>query len=228
MILRLSLLLTIFPTFLFGQFITNQRIFDTIPFIPEHTTERLALFAKEPVTTGKVIFLGNSITEGGNWAKLTGDPTVVNRGIGGDITYGVLHRLDDVIKRKPSKLFILIGINDIGKDIPDEAIANNYVKIVRRVQAGSPATRIYIQSILPLNPTVPNFPQHYDKQPHVLHTNQLLKEAARITQCTYIDLFPLFLDTQQYLDRKYTNDGLHLTPQGYDVWVKYLRETGAL
>jgi lysophospholipase L1-like esterase len=226
--LRLSLALIFLPTLLFGQFTTNQRIFDTIPFIPEHTAERLALFAKEPVVTGKMIFLGNSITEGGNWAKLTGDNTVVNRGIGGDITYGVLRRLDDVIRRKPAKLFILIGINDIGKDIPDEAIANNFVKIVRRVQAGSPETRIYIQSILPLNPTVQNFPQHYDKQTHVIHTNQLLREVARITQCTYIDLFPLFLDDQQHLDKKYTNDGLHLTPQGYEVWVKYLRGTGVL
>lgn len=228
MLLRLSLALALLPTALSAQFTTNQRIFDTIPFIPEHTVERLALFAKEPVVTGKVVFLGNSITEGGNWAKLIGDPTVVNRGIGGDITYGVLRRLDDVIKRKPSKLFILIGINDIGKDIPGEAIANNYVRIVRRVMAGSPNTKIYIQSILPLNPTVPNFPQHYDKQSHVLHTNQLLKEVARITRCTYIDLFPLFLDSQQYLDKKYTNDGLHLKPEGYEVWVKYLRETGAL
>jgi lysophospholipase L1-like esterase len=55
-----------------------------------------------------------------------------------------------------------------------------------------------------------------------------LKEVARITKCTYIDLFPLFLDGQQYLDKKYTADGLHLKPEGYEVWVKYLRETGAL
>src|SRR5688572_12322326 len=84
-------------------FTTNQRIFDTIPFIPDHTRERVALFEKEPVVTGKIIFLGNSITEMGKWAALTGDNSVINRGIGGDITYGILRRLDDVIKRKPSK-----------------------------------------------------------------------------------------------------------------------------
>jgi len=61
------------------------------------------------------------------------DSTVINRGIGGDITFDVLQRLDDVIKRKPSKLFILIGINDIGKDIPDAVIADNYRKIITRV-----------------------------------------------------------------------------------------------
>jgi lysophospholipase L1-like esterase len=209
-------------------FTTNQRVFDTIPFIPDHTTERIALFEKEPVVTGKIIFLGNSITEGGNWAKLTGDNSIINRGIGGDITYGMLKRLNDVIKRKPSKLFILIGINDIGKDIPDEAIANNYVKIIKRVQAGSPETKIYVQSILPLNPAIPNFPQHYDKQDHVVHTNQLLREVVKLTNTQFINLFPLFLDDQQYLDKKYTFDGLHLNAQGYEVWVKYLKDTGTL
>jgi lysophospholipase L1-like esterase len=209
-------------------FATNQRIFDTIPFIPNHTTERIAIFEKEPVVTGKIIFLGNSITEGGQWGKLTGDNSVINRGIGGDITYGILRRLDDVIKRKPSKLFILIGINDIGKDIPDEAIANNYVKIIKRVQAASPETVIYVQSILPLNPTVPNFPQHYDKQDHVVHTNQLLREVAKMTNTKFVNIFPLFLDDQQLLDKKYTNDGLHLNAKAYEVWVSYLKETGCL
>ena len=209
-------------------FATNQRIFDTIPFIPNHTKERVAIFEKEPVTTGKIIFLGNSITEGGDWAKLTGDNTVVNRGIGGDITYGILRRLDDVTKRKPSRLFILIGINDIGKDIPDEAIANNYVKIIKHVQAASPETVIFVQSILPLNPTVPNFPQHYDKQDHVVHTNQLLREVARMTNTRFINIFPLFLDDQQLLDKKYTSDGLHLNAKAYEVWVNYLKETGCL
>ncbi len=222
------LIIACFPTFAFAQFTTNQRIFDTIPFIPDHTVERIALFEKEPVVTGKIIFLGNSITEGGNWSQLTGDKSIINRGIGGDITYGILRRLPDIIKRKPSKLFILIGINDIGKDIPDEAIANNYVKIIRRVQAACPDTKIYLQSILPLNPTVPNFPQHYDKQDHVIHTNQLLREVAKLTGVQFVNLFPLFLDSQHLLDKSYTGDGLHLNGKGYEVWVKYLKESGYL
>src|SRR5690349_16498569 len=97
--------------------ITTKRLNDTISYIPDHYAKRIAIFEKEPVVTGKIIFLGNSITEGGQWTKLTGDASVINRGISGDITYGVLKRLPDIIKRKPSKLFILIGINDIAKDI---------------------------------------------------------------------------------------------------------------
>src|SRR5688572_4929081 len=102
------LLLLVAFTQLCNAQVTNQRLFDTIPFLPEHYARRVAQFEKEPVVTGKIIFLGNSITEGGPWAELTGDRSVINRGIGGDITFSVLARLADIIRRKPSKIFILI------------------------------------------------------------------------------------------------------------------------
>lgn len=210
--------------------VTNQRVFDTIGFLPEYYPQRVAIFEKEPVVTGRIIFLGNSITQLGNWKKLLNDSTAINRGIGGDITFGVLKRLDDVIKRQPSKLFLLIGINDIGKDIPDAVIADNIRKIIVRIQVESPSTKIYVQSILPVNPDVPNFPQHYDKQEHVLSTNKLIKKAAEDAHCTYINIHDLFTDNQGRLDAKYTADGLHLTGTGggYEKWVAYLREQGYL
>lgn len=211
-----------------AQQVTNQRLFDTIPFIPDHHKERIALFEKEPITTGKILFLGNSITEGGNWAQLTGDNTVINRGIGGDITFGMLKRLDDVIKRKPSKIFLLIGINDIAKDLPDAVIADNCRKIIRRLKAGSPSTVIYLQSVLPVNPSYPNFPQHYDKEDHIIRVNTLYRQVAEELKCKFVNLFPLFLNDQQRLDAKLTGDGLHLNAKGYEIWVNYLRQTGCL
>src|ERR1700742_5027583 len=102
-------IIAMFPLAAQAQSVTNQRVYDTIPFIPEHTPQRLAQFAKDPVVTGKDIFFGDSITEMGDWKKVTGDSTVLNRGIGGDITYGLLKRLKDITDRQPAKLFILIG-----------------------------------------------------------------------------------------------------------------------
>src|SRR5689334_13421403 len=114
----------VIPLYSFAQpKVTNQRLFDTVGFIPEYYPQRVAAFEKEPVVPGRIIFLGNSITQLGDWKKLLNDTTVINRGIAGDITFGVLKRLDDVIRRHPSKIFLLIGINDIGRDIPDAVIA---------------------------------------------------------------------------------------------------------
>jgi lysophospholipase L1-like esterase len=208
--------------------VTNQKLFDTIGFIPEHYGPRIAKFQSEPVVTGRIIFLGNSITEIGNWKLLTGDTTVVNRGIAGDITFGVLKRLDDIIARQPSKVFLLIGINDIGKDIPDTVIADNIRKIVTIINQGSPSTKVYVQSVLPVNPDFKNFPQHYDKQEHVLHLNAILPKVIASTNCNFVNIFPLFLDSRQRLDATLSVDGLHLNTKGYGIWVDYLKKNGYL
>jgi lysophospholipase L1-like esterase len=203
---------------------TNQRLFDTIPFIPEHTPQRIAGFEKEAVVSGRVLFLGNSITEMGEWGKLSGDTTIINRGIGGDITFGLLKRLDDVIKRKPSKLFLLIGINDIGKDIPDAVIAGNIRRIIETIQSGSPATIIYLETILPVNPGVPGLPQHYDKNEHVRAVNKLLPVVAADMKVTLIDTYSLFAGSDGLFRKEYTPEGLHVNKAGYTMWVQFLKE----
>ncbi|MDI9356363.1 MAG: GDSL-type esterase/lipase family protein [Chitinophagaceae bacterium] len=207
---------------------TNQRLYDTVPYIIEHNKNRQDMFAKEKNIIGATVFLGNSITEGGNWKKMLSDSTVVNRGIGGDITFGILQRLPEIIEKKPSKLFLKIGINDIAKDIPDTVIAENVRKIILIFQKKSPKTQIFIQSILPINSNYPGFPQHYDKQEHVILTNKYLKDITKDTGVTFIDLFPYFLDSQKLLDKKYTYDGLHLNQEGYNLWTHILKKNGYL
>jgi len=208
--------------------VTNQRLSDTLPILGDLYAERTAQFEREPVVTGRVVFLGNSITQGGDWARLLGDSTVVNRGIGGDVTYGVRRRLDDVTRRRPAKLFILVGINDVSRDIPEAVIAENYRGIIREVQARSLETAVYVQSVLPLNPAIPGFPQHYDKLDHVLRLNRMLREVAASTRTRFVDLYPVFLDASGRLDARYTTDGLHLNEAGYELWVDQLRTEGCL
>ena len=221
-------ILLLFPLAVQAQSVTNQNVYDTIPFIPEHRPVRLAQFEKEPVVTGKILFLGDSMTEMGDWKKVTGDTTVINRGIGGDITFGVLKRLKDITDRKPSKLFILLGINDIGKDIPDAVIADNYLKIVKEIHTKCPETKIYVQSVLPVNPTLPHFPQHYDKEEHVLSVDKLLRANAKAGDYTFIDICHLFVDANQRLESRYTIEGLHLKPEAYVIWANYLKKLGYL
>ena len=67
--------------------------------------QRVSLFRSLPQTTGDIVFLGNSITDGGEWTEMFADQKVKNRGISGDITPGLLNRLDEVYNRKPAKVF---------------------------------------------------------------------------------------------------------------------------
>jgi lysophospholipase L1-like esterase len=208
--------------------VTRKWISDTTTNLPDHYVDRVRKFRQEPVFTNRMMFLGNSITEMGNWGKLIGDSSVVNRGIGGDNTYGILARLDDVITRKPSKLFLLIGINDISKDIPEVVIADNIRKIIARVQRESSQTRIYLESILPVNPDIPGFPQHYDKNDHIVYTNKLLRQLAQEAGIGFIDTYSIFNDGSGKLRRDFTGEGLHINQAGYVYWVKYLGEKGYL
>lgn len=198
--------------------------YDSLPNDPAYHQKRTAIFRSEPVTTGSIVFLGNSITEGGDWKQLLQNPAVINRGISGDNTFGVLARLDEVIRHKPSKVFLLIGVNDLSKNQVPAVVIQNIFSIVGRIHAESPASVIYVQSLLPVNPTHKKFPARFNKQSDIETINAQLRKYADPLKYTYVDLFSSFLDSSGRLDLQYTYDGLHLNPAGYQHWVQRLKK----
>lgn len=205
-------------------FAGHSQSWDSIPRLPEHYKKRTQLFAKEKASTGKVLFLGNSITEGGDWKNLLGDSTVVNRGIGGDVTFGVLKRLDEVARFMPSKVFLLIGINDLSKGIPEEVVLQNILTIVSELKTQSPGTHVFVQSLLPVNPSFKNFPADYALNESVITINTQLSKIEKKFGYTYIDIFKGFADKDGLMTTKFSTDGLHLNLAGYQHWVKMLKE----
>ncbi len=207
-----------------GNTLAQKRGYDTLPNLPDHYKQRLAKFRAEKAETGKIVFLGNSITEGGNWRKLLKDSSVVNRGISGDNTFGVVKRMDEVLRCQPSKLFMLIGVNDLSKNIPNSAVIENIFSIVSMMHSGSPKTKIYVQSLLPVNPGVKGFMTRFSKQSDIVEINGQLKKYADILKYEYVDIHTAFCDSKEMLDAKYTYDGLHLNAAGYQHWVEYLKK----
>lgn len=194
---------------------------------PAKYREIVEKFKAEPITKKDFVFLGNSITAGTNWAKLLNLPQAKNRGISGDITFGVLDRLQEIIDGKPAKIFILIGINDISRDIPDSVIVNNYKKMIARIRKGSKKTQIYFNTLLPVNSSFEKFKKHYGKDQHILYVNEQIKSLSA-KNVTVIDLYPVFLDKDNHLKAELTKDGLHLIPEGYRVWSDFLNTSGYL
>ncbi len=180
------------------------------------------LFRSFPNSDKDIIFLGNSITAHVDWNELLGLQDARNRGISGDITFGLLERLDEVIEGHPAKVFILIGINDISRNIPDSIILENDKKIIHRIKEGSPGTKIYFQTIMPVNNTFAQFKNHYNKDEHIQAVNKGIKKIAEDEHITLIDLHPYFLDSEGRLNKNYTLDGLHPNYRGYQVWKKIL------
>jgi lysophospholipase L1-like esterase len=193
-------------------------------FRPNNYALRVEQFRSYPNSSKDIIFLGNSITAGVDWSELLQRTDVRNRGISGDISFGILERLDEVTQGKPAKVFILIGINDISRNIPDSFIIANYKRIIERIKKESPKTKIYFQTLLPVNNEFTQFKNHYNKDAHILYVNEELKKLAREEKITLIDLYPNFLDASKKLDKNFTIDGLHLNAAGYRIWAEILKK----
>lgn len=193
-------------------------------FRPNNFALKVELFKSFPNSTKDIIFLGNSITAGTDWMELLGNTNVRNRGISGDITYGILERLDEVTEGKPAKVLILIGINDISRNVPDSQIICNYEKMIHRIQKESPSTKIYFHTLMPVNNEFTQFKNHYNKDEHILYVNAELAKLAQKEKITLIDLYPHFQGKDGKLDKRYTIDGLHLTAAGYQVWAELLKK----
>ena len=186
--------------------------------------QKLTLFRLLPDTKGEIVFLGNSITDIGEWSEIWQNPKVKNRGISGDITFGVLARLDEVLSSKPKKLFVMIGVNDIARNIPDAMILSNYRRLIDRVQIESPRTQLIMQSVLPTNDEFKPFKNHYGKDDRIRAVNAGMQALCADLGVAFVDLYPRFLDASGKLDKQYTNDGLHLNGAGYMLWKKILIE----
>jgi len=207
---HLSILLILFSLLVFSQEI------DTRKFSKKYYHLK-SLFESLPNNKNEIIFLGNSITEQGNWAELLNNTRIINRGIGGDRTDGILFRLKEITESKPAKVFLLIGTNDIKYGRSEEYIALRIQQIIKTIKKDSPKTKVYLQSILPTY-------ERKERPIEVIKTiNAKLQKIAATEQIFYINLFPHFIDDTGQLNKGYSLDGLHLNGQGYLLWSRLLK-----
>ena len=217
----MRIILLVFSLVYFFEASSQAKTWDST-FRPNSWNLKVQQFRDYPDSKKDIIFLGNSITAGVDWNELLQNAQVRNRGISGDITFGLLERLDEITKGKPAKIFILIGINDISRNIPDSIILRNYQTMIDRIQSESPSTKIFLQTILPVNNDFPVKTQ-FNKDEHIAFINQQLKKIAEREKIRMIDLHKEFLGADNKLEKKYTYDGLHLNAEGYKKWAEILK-----
>ena len=197
--------------------------------------DRINEFKNEPIGKNKIVFLGNSIVKGGgNWNERYELNNIVNRGISGDYTKGVLKRLDEILFYKPISVFLMIGINEFFADNSENAkinpkyVAKNILKIADIISEHSPKTKVFIHTILPINNDQyirvkevnynflhSNYTPSINSQ--VEETNSILKSNR---QYQVIDLHSIFIDKTFNLNPKLSSDGVHLNEDGYNLWVQ--------
>ena len=195
--------------------------------------KKLSEFEVSPIGFDKIVFLGNSITQGllRHTDKLFGS-NIVNRGISGDHTDGVLARLEEIIHYKPKAVFLLIGVNDLFEDNrsrPErtpEYVANNIFLISDIINKKSPNTKIFTQTIIPINNNQyltdkPNIEFLFDNYSPSINeqidkVNKIIKSDSSLN---VINLHSAFLNEDLQLNPKFSTDGVHLNELGYQNWI---------
>ena len=182
------------------------------------------MFDHLPDTRNEIVFLGNSITDGAEWFELLQNKRCRNRGISGDVTEGILLRLDGVTKLKPAAIFLLIGINDLSRNISVDEITGRYREILQRIQKETPGTKVYVQSVMPVNPATGGNKRLEGKTELIIELNGRLQTLAKEFGLIYIDLFTPLSDNNNLLPRRYSIDCLHLSYEGYRIWAETIKE----
>jgi len=190
---------------------------------------------KRPAETKRVVFLGDSITDG--WRlneSFTGKP-YVNRGISGQTTAQMLVRMyPDVIDLKPSAVIILAGTNDIAQNNGPQTmtmVQENLMAITELAQKHG--IQVILCSLTPISDYAPmpvgwgNSPQAAEgprrkliqstgRPPsQIVQLNQWIKSYAASVGAIYADYFSAVVDEKGMLKEEYSDDGLHPNAKGY-------------
>ena len=175
-----------------------------------------------------IIFIGDSIVEYFPLQELLGTTkTIVNRGIRGYQTGLLLDNLDaHLYGDAVDQIVLLIGTNDIGKDIPMSQTLTNLESVIQTISRDYPLSQIKLVSILPVN-------EGEDfKQTVYIRTNEKIKAcnqayqdlASAYMQVEFVPVFENLLDQKGQLKSDFTTDGLHLSVLGYQALSSTLKK----
>ena len=180
------------------------------------------------LSKGQIVFVGDSITDLYHLDDHYTDLTLAtyNRGIGGDTTSGVLNRMNQsIFDLSPSKIVLMIGINDINGGESIDKIEKNYKEILKQIKEKLPETKVYCMSVLPIGTKILDYIEI-----DLAERNALIKQfdikvqnLATIFEYTYLDLFSLVCDENDNMKDEYTIDWGHLSEAGFCVWTNLIK-----
>lgn len=174
-----------------------------------------------PADPNRVVFLGDSITDGWRLAESFPGKPYVNRGISGQTTSQMLVRMfPDVINLKPATLVVLAGTNDIARNTGPqtlEMIGQNLQAITELAQLHG--IKVVLCSLLPVSDYTPRKQTERRPPADILKLNAWIKEYAARANAVYADYYSASVDEKGFLKEGTSNDGLHPNAKGYQLMV---------
>lgn len=175
-----------------------------------------------------IVFLGDSITSRYDLNKYFPNYNVYNSGIAGNMTKDILENMENrVFAYNPTKVFILIGTNDlVYSGLDNDGIKNNIEEIINKIYEKNSNTKIYLESIYPVNNLINKEIVETRTNDNIKDLNNKIEKICNNNKCTYINMYDNLTDKNGNMKRIYTVDGLHLNKIGYKVitnkLIKYL------
>jgi lysophospholipase L1-like esterase len=172
---------------------------------------------KQPAAAGRVVFLGDSITDGWKLDQSFAGRPYVNRGISGQTTQQMLVRMfPDVINLRPAVMIILAGTNDIARNtgpVTSKMIQDNIQAMTELAQLHG--IKVILCSVTPIADygRVPQTPQRPPAD--IIKINDWMKTYAAKTGAIYADYFSALVDAKGFLKEGISMDGLHPNAMGY-------------
>lgn len=177
--------------------------------------QKIGIYNTLPINSGDIVFVGDSHTEYFPVYEYYTKKAVRNRGIGSNTTMQVIERLPAILQRKPAKLFLQIGINDLAFGYSPDSTLNNIMRITRMVDRS--VTTLYISSLFPTRG------RDSYLNDAVKEINRKLADYCIINNITFINVYPLLLQGSG-LNNDLTNDDCHLNGKGYQIWKDEIEE----
>lgn len=177
-----------------------------------------------------IVFLGDSITSRCDLNKYFPNYNVYNSGIAGNMTKDILDNMENrVFVYNPTKVFILIGTNDlVYSGLDNDGIKNNIEEIINKIYEKNSNTKIYLESIYPVNTSLNKEIVETRTNDNIKNLNNKIEKICDNNKCTYINMYDNLTDKNGNMKRIYTVDGLHLNKIGYKAvaskLTKYLNE----
>jgi lysophospholipase L1-like esterase len=166
-----------------------------------------------------VVFLGDSHIEQCEWSELLGrynlPGKVINRGITGDQTEGVRQRVSEVIRHRPSKVFICVGVHDLLLNKDFRSIERSYRDLVRQLRTENRSGQVILISVPPINNSIKQVGLKYED---ITELNNRIQQIARDNAIPYVNLHAMLADQNGLLAPRFSTDGLHLNAAGYNRW----------
>ncbi len=184
---------------------------------PLHTPywlERTSFFDRF-AAPADVVMAGDSLTDGAEWAEMFPGLRIVNRGIDGDTTRGLLERVDGLLAPHPTRVFLMAGINDFAEDHRSvDAVFADYRRLVDRLRQGG--AQVVVQSTLPCNAAKAAWKSCRSLLPRIRQLNARLATLAQ-DGVQFVSLAALAAPDGG-LRSEFTFDGVHLNGRGYQLW----------